>query len=113
MNRTSQKNLPFRGFSHEFVGAEQGNVGVSVYFVKALPGQGPVPHRHPYDEIAYIQEGTARWTVDDKSFEAQAGDILVVKAGEVHSFQNIGDGPLVQIDLHLSPRFIQEDMAQP
>lgn len=42
---------------------------------------------------------------------AGPGDILVVKAGEIHSFQAIGDGPLVQLDVHLGPRFIQEDMA--
>jgi quercetin dioxygenase-like cupin family protein len=110
MNHTCRKNLPFRGFSCEFVGAENGDVGVSLYFVEAAPGQGPPPHRHPYDEVAFIQEGSARWTVDGKSFEAHPGDILVVKAGEIHTFQNIGDGPLVQMDVHLSPRFIQENM---
>jgi quercetin dioxygenase-like cupin family protein len=111
MMRMNRQHLSLKGFSHEFVGAENGNVGVSMYFVEALSGQGPLPHRHPYDEVAFIQEGSARWTVDGKSFEAHAGDILVVKAGEIHSFQNIGDGPLVQLDVHLSPRFIQEDMA--
>ena len=40
----------------------------------------------------------------------EAGDILVIKAGEVHSFKCIGDGPLVQVDVHLSPRFIQENL---
>ena len=38
----------------------------------------------------------------------ESGDILVIKAGEVHSFKCIGDAPLVQLDVHLSPRFIQE-----
>jgi hypothetical protein len=28
--------------------------------------------------------------------------------GEVHSFTCIGDEPLLQMDVHLSPRFIQE-----
>jgi len=40
-----------------------------------------------------------------------AGDILVIKAGEVHSFKNIGDTPLVQLDVHLSPQFIQENLG--
>ena len=39
------------------------------------------------------------------------GDILVIKAGEVHGFKAIGDGPLVQLDVHLSPRFIQENLT--
>jgi mannose-6-phosphate isomerase-like protein (cupin superfamily) len=36
----------------------------------------------------------------------------VIKAGEVHSFRAIGDGPLVQVDVHLSPRFIQENLPE-
>ena len=43
-------------------------------------------------------------------FEAGAGDILVIKAGEVHSFKVVGDVPLVQVDVHLSPRFIQDNL---
>jgi len=39
-----------------------------------------------------------------------AGDILVIKAGEVHGFRCIGDAPLVQLNVHLSPRFIQENL---
>jgi mannose-6-phosphate isomerase-like protein (cupin superfamily) len=34
----------------------------------------------------------------------------VIKAGEVHSFRVVGDSPLVQLDVHLSPRFIQENL---
>jgi mannose-6-phosphate isomerase-like protein (cupin superfamily) len=48
--------------------------------------------------------------VNGQEFEATAGDILVIKAGEVHSFTVIGDEPLVQLDVHLSPRFIQENL---
>ena len=47
---------------------------------------------------------------DGEEFEAGAGDILVIKAGEIHSFRCIGDSPLVQVDVHLSPRFIQENL---
>ena len=50
-------------------------------------------------------------TVYGKTFEGGAGDIFVIKAGEIHSFKAIGDGPLVQVDLHLSPRFIQENLG--
>ena len=47
----------------------------------------------------------------DSEFEAGAGDVLVIKAGEVHGFRCIGNGPLVQVDVHLSPRFIQENLT--
>ena len=110
MHRVRQQELPFTGMSHNFVGADHGDVNVSAFLLDAPPGRGPGPHRHPYDEVQFIREGRALYVVDGREFEAGAGDILVIKAGEVHSFRNIGDGPLVQVDVHLSPRFIQENL---
>ena len=52
MYRVRQQDLPFHGSSHHFVGADNGDVNVS-----------------------------------------------------------IGDGPLVQLDVHLSPRFVQENLT--
>lgn len=110
MYHVRQENLPFVGSSHEFVGAEQGNTTVSVFLFHGKPGSGPGPHRHPYDEIQFIREGRGVWTVSGKTFEGGAGDIFVIKAGEVHSFKAVGDSPLIQLDVHLSPRFIQENL---
>ena len=110
MHRVRQQDLPFVGSSHQFVGADQGDVNVSVFLLRALPGAGPGPHRHPYDEIQFVREGRGLWTVNGQSFEGRAGDIFVIKAGEIHSFKAISDEPLVQVDVHLSPRFIQEDL---
>jgi quercetin dioxygenase-like cupin family protein len=110
MHRVRQQDLPFKGSSHHFVGAEQGDVAVSAFLLSALPGRGPGPHRHPYDEIQFLREGRGLYVVNGEEFEAGAGDILVIKAGEIHSFRCIGDVPLVQVDIHCSPRFIQEDL---
>jgi quercetin dioxygenase-like cupin family protein len=110
MHHVRQESLPFVGSSHEFVGADQGNTGVSVFLFHGRPGSGPGPHRHPYDEIQFIREGRGLWIVDGKTCEGSAGDIFVIKAGEVHSFKAVGDLPLVQVDVHLSPRFIQENL---
>lgn len=111
MLRLRQQELPHVGSSHRFVGADCGDVGVSVFLFHGGPGSGPGPHRHPYDEIQFIREGRGLWTVDGVTFEAGAGDVLVIKAGEVHGFRCIGDVPLVQLDVHLSPRFIQEEVG--
>jgi quercetin dioxygenase-like cupin family protein len=110
MHHVRQEHLPFVGSSHEFVGSEQGNTGVSVFLFHGKPGSGPGPHRHPYDEIQFIREGQGVWTVNGKTFEGRAGDIFVIKAGEVHSFKAVGESPLVQLDIHLGPRFIQENL---
>jgi quercetin dioxygenase-like cupin family protein len=110
MYQVRQENLPFVGSSHEFVGAERGDTNVSVFLFHGKPGSGPGPHRHPYDEIQFIREGQGVWTVNDRTFDGRAGDIFVIKAGEVHSFKAVGDSPLIQVDVHLSPRFIQENL---
>jgi len=43
------------------------------------------------------------WTVNGQTFEGGAGDIFVIKAGEIHSFKALGNSPLIQVDVHLSP----------
>jgi quercetin dioxygenase-like cupin family protein len=56
MHVVAQKDLPFRGMSHEFVGADHGPVAVSAYLVEAPPGRRARLHRHPYDEVAFVRE---------------------------------------------------------
>lgn len=111
MYRIRQQDLPHKGSSHNFVGADNGDVGISAFLFEGAAGRGPGPHRHPYDEVQFIRQGRAIYTVNGEEFEAGAGDILVIKAGEVHSFRAIGDEPLVQVDVHLSPTFIQENLG--
>jgi quercetin dioxygenase-like cupin family protein len=110
MYRVRKEDLPFKGSSHHFVGADRGDTQVSVFLFNGQPGSGPGPHRHPYDEIQFVHSGRGRWVVNGVEFEGGAGDIFVIKAGEIHSFKAIGDEPLVQLDVHLGPRFIQENL---
>jgi quercetin dioxygenase-like cupin family protein len=110
MHHIRQEKLPFVGSSFEFVGADHADTSVSVFLYQGKPGSGPGPHRHPYDEIQFIREGRGIWTVNGKTFEGGAGDIFVIKAGEIHSFKVTGDLPLIQLDVHVSPRFIQENL---
>jgi quercetin dioxygenase-like cupin family protein len=109
---------PNHGYAHP-IGQEdhercftcaRSDTSVSVFLFHGKPGSGPGPHRHPYDEIQFIREGRGVWTVNGKTFEACAGDIFVIKAGEIHSFKAVGDSPLIQVDVHISPRFIQENL---
>jgi mannose-6-phosphate isomerase-like protein (cupin superfamily) len=77
---------------------------------KKSPVRSLGPQGHPYDEIQFIREGRGVWTVSGQTLEGGAGDIFVIKAGEIHSFKVVGVSPLVQVDVHLSPRFIQENL---
>ena len=75
-------------------------------------GEGPTLHVHPYDEVFTITEGRARFTVGDKTIDAQAGDIVLGPANIPHGYQNLGPGRLDSLDIHLSPEWIQYDLAE-
>ena len=107
MTVISQSSLPFSRIARELVGAEH-DAGVCLIFVDAPPGDGPSLHRHPYEEVFITQEGRCTFVVGDDTFEAGAGDIVIAPANVPHRFVNSGDGPLRQIDIHVSPRFETE-----
>ena len=77
----SESQLPSVGMSHEFIGRNHGGVGISFFTVIAEPGRAIRLHKHDYDEVVYVIEGRSRWTVGGQEMEAQAGDVLVVRAG--------------------------------
>lgn len=91
----------------EFQGFRLG-AGVSVIVVDASPGAGPRLHRHPYEEVFVVQEGTATFTAADKTIEVSGGQVVVVPAGVPHKFVNTGTGRLRQVDVHASERFVTE-----
>jgi mannose-6-phosphate isomerase-like protein (cupin superfamily) len=56
-----------------------------------------------------VQEGRSRLVSGQTIRDAEPGEIIVIKAGTPHGFVNIGPGILKQLDIHLSPRFKQEN----
>lgn len=110
MSFLNLEQLPFVGMSREFVGADQG-APFSAYLVTAKPGQGPPLHTHPYVEVAFTIEGSARITLGEEDRAVKAGGIVVIPANTPHRFINCGDTVLRQIDVHASPRFIQTNLA--
>jgi quercetin dioxygenase-like cupin family protein len=102
-----QAELPWSTIANELVGDDHG-VGVCVIFVDAEPGRGPSLHTHPYEEILVVLEGEATLLPEDDGRVARAGDVVIVRPGEPHGFVNSGEGPLKQIDIHVSPSFSTE-----
>jgi len=94
--------------SYEFEGRHHGDTGVSFIVVDAPPGSGPKLHKHPYEEVFVVQEGTVTFTAGDDVIEARGGQVVVVPAGVPHKFVNSGAGRLRQVDIHASERFITE-----
>jgi mannose-6-phosphate isomerase-like protein (cupin superfamily) len=84
------------------------NAAVSVIVVDAPPGGGPKLHKHPYEEVFVIQEGTATFTAGEETLEANAGQVVIVPGGVPHKFVNTGEGHLRQVDIHASDHFITE-----
>jgi mannose-6-phosphate isomerase-like protein (cupin superfamily) len=92
-------------FSRELLGRDHGDPGVSLILVDAAPGRGPSLHTHPYAEVMVVLEGRATFTDGTTSREVTAGHVVVIPAGEPHAFENTGDGPLRQIDIHVADGF--------
>ncbi len=59
------------------------------------PVYGPGIHIHQSaDEIFRIIGGEARFHLDGKEFDAEAGDVVVVPKGTTHTWANFSDTPL-------------------
>jgi quercetin dioxygenase-like cupin family protein len=101
--------LPAGRVSREFVGRDHG-APMSIYFVDAPPGRGPMLHTHPYVETIIVLEGRATVTLGTQQREVSAGEIVIVPAEMPHRFVNSGAGVLRQIDIHASAEFIQTDL---
>jgi quercetin dioxygenase-like cupin family protein len=90
-----------------FVGRDHA-AQVSFFIISNRRGEGPGPHRHPYEETFVMLDGAAEFTVDDKTVEVGAGYIVVVPAGAVHSFKGASDGVTRQVNIHPVAEMVTE-----
>jgi quercetin dioxygenase-like cupin family protein len=90
--------------SNEFEGVDHGS-DVSVIVVDAPPGRGPALHHHPYIETFVIQAGRVRFSVDGRTFEAGAGQVVVAAAESVHGFTTLEPDGARMVNIHSAPRF--------
>jgi quercetin dioxygenase-like cupin family protein len=68
---------------------------VAVHETTQPAGMPPNPaHRIEHSEIIVVQEGTLEFEHDGKTERANAGSIIYVALGTLHSVKNIGDGPV-------------------
>jgi quercetin dioxygenase-like cupin family protein len=56
-------------------------------------GGGPPPHRHDFEELFSVLEGTIEVTFRGETLVARAGETINVPANSPHGFRNVGDGP--------------------
>lgn len=103
----NRDELPDDGSTMDFEGLAHG-ADVSFIWVNMPPGDRVRLHKHAYQEIFIIQEGSATYTVGSDTVEAHAGQIIVVDADVPHAFTNSGSIPLKQIDIHVSRHILTE-----
>ena len=58
-----------------------------------LPGGGPGPHRHDFEESFTILEGEIEITFRDKKSVVRAGETINIPADAPHSFRNASQNP--------------------
>jgi quercetin dioxygenase-like cupin family protein len=100
--------LEHSAHSHEFVGAEHGDVPFSIILVHSQPGMGPKLHRHPHAEVFVVEAGQATFRIGDRSLVVGEGNVVVSPPGEAHGFVNAGPGELRLVAIHGASRFNTE-----
>ena len=50
-----------------------------------------IPHSHDFFELVYICSGRGMHMINDKTFLANAGDVFIIKMGDIHSFDPLTD----------------------
>jgi len=78
--------------------------GESVAVHESMQPAGMVPnpaHRIQHSEIIVVQQGTLEFDHDGKTERADAGSIIYVALGTLHSVKNVGDGPVKYVVIQI------------
>lgn len=67
-------------------------------------------HSHEFLELAYVMQGSAEHTFNDRTRVIRPGDYFIVDYGEKHGYHRIGEEPLLLINVLFLPRFIDETL---
>ena len=57
------------------------------------PGGGPPPHRHDFEEMFHVLEGTIEVTFRGETTIAHVGETVNIPGNAPHTFRNAGDEP--------------------
>jgi mannose-6-phosphate isomerase-like protein (cupin superfamily) len=105
--------LPGSPEARQFIGAEHGDLPISLFLVDDRPGAGPKLHRHPYPELFIVHAGEAEFEIDGTRLIATAGDILIAPARTAHRFTNAGNEQLCLTAIHTAPNMNTEWLETP
>jgi quercetin dioxygenase-like cupin family protein len=57
------------------------------------PGGGPPPHRHDFEEMFHVLEGSVEVMFRGHRFAARAGETVSIPANAPHAFKNVSSTP--------------------
>ena len=57
------------------------------------PGGGPPPHRHDFEEMFYVLEGSVEVMFRGERLAAHAGETVSIPANAPHAFKNVSSNP--------------------
>lgn len=67
---------------------------VAVHETTQPAGTAPnPPHRIQHSEVIVVEQGTLEFDHDGKTERAEAGSVIYVALGTLHTARNVGDGP--------------------
>jgi quercetin dioxygenase-like cupin family protein len=60
---------------------------------KMLQGGGMPRHTNTVEHEQYVLRGRATITIGDETYQVEAGDVVFIPEGVIHSYQNTGSEP--------------------
>lgn len=85
--------------------AATGASQLTVFEQWCAPGHGAPLHTHAVEEVLRILTGRAQVVVSEDECELGAGTTILVPAGAIHGFTNVGNEPLHVLAILAEPIF--------
>ncbi len=88
------------------VGTPDADFPVGVFHPDGPAVSSPVFHWHDCVEISYVRRGRGRYEIEDKVFDVEAGDVIVVNNVERHRLTFSRHHPLYETSIHFDPELL-------
>lgn len=88
------------------VGTPDNDLPVNVFHPDGPAVSSPVFHWHDCVEISYVRHGRGRYEIEDKVFNVEAGDVIVVNNIERHRLTFSPYHPLFETSIHFDPELL-------
>ena len=69
------------------------------------------PHTHHDLEISCVLEGSGQYRIGDRSYDLQAGDVIILNNTESHALVLSGESVLRHVVIHFDPSFIWNSLS--